>query len=62
MTYVPAPWPAGIVSVAEAAPLDTVPEVAEPTPGTVNVTLPLFTAPIGLVTVAFRVTVCADVL
>jgi len=39
-----------------------VPEVAVPTPVTVNTTVPLFTAPDGLVTVALSVTVCGDTL
>jgi hypothetical protein len=49
-----------MVSVADAAPLATIPEVAMPTPDTANATVPPFTVPAVLVTDALSVTVWAD--
>jgi len=61
MVYVPTPVPPGSVKLALALPLLTVPEVTEdPTwvmPwNTANVTVPAFTVPAKLVTVADSVT------
>jgi len=57
MVYVPTPVPPGSVKLALALPLLTVPDVTDPTtPDTVNVTVPAFTVPAPLVTVAFSVT------
>ena len=67
IVYVPAAVLPGSTNVALAAPAATVPEVTGvpivvPPCDTVNVTVPVFTVPEVLVTVADRVTFCAVVL
>src|SRR5579884_1199041 len=63
MLYTPGAVPPGTLIWALAAPFVTVPEVTGvPMPATLNVTVPSLTVPPLLVTVADRVTFCAEAL
>src|SRR6516225_1130162 len=58
MVYMPAAVPPGMVKLALAVPLLTVPEVADPAmPAIVNVNVPPFTWPEGVVTLPVSVIV-----